>query len=102
MLKKEGLRWEGYIDIFDGGPTVEAYIDDVRAIRNSRLCQVEVSNSAAEESVSRWLAANTHMLSFTASWVGRAPSDDNTIVLSAQEAKRLGVATGDTLRLLET
>lgn len=36
MLKKEGLRWEGYIDIFDGGPTVEAYIDDVRAIRNSR------------------------------------------------------------------
>ncbi|MBR9906001.1 MAG: arginine N-succinyltransferase, partial [Gammaproteobacteria bacterium] len=102
MLKKEGLRWEGYIAIFDGGPTVEAYIDDVRAIRNSRLCQVEVSNSAAEESVSRWLAATTHMLSFTASWVGRAPSDDNTIVLSAQEAQRLGVSTGDTLRLLET
>ncbi len=24
MLKKEGLRWEGFIDIFDGGPTVEA------------------------------------------------------------------------------
>ena len=102
MLKKEGLRWEGYIDIFDGGPTVEAYIDDVRAIRNSRLCQVEVSAAAREESVSRWLAATTQMLKFTASWVGRAPTDDNTIVLSETEAQRLGVSTGDTLRLLET
>ncbi|MDR5897642.1 arginine N-succinyltransferase [Halomonas vilamensis] len=102
MLKKEGLRWEGYIDIFDGGPTVEAYIDDVRAIRNSRLYTVAVSQNAAQESVSRWLAATTNMLTFTASWVGRAPSNDHTIVLSEQEAQRLGVATGDTLRLLET
>ncbi|PCF94429.1 arginine N-succinyltransferase [Vreelandella nigrificans] len=102
MLKKEGLRWEGYIDIFDGGPTVEAYIDDVRAIRNSRLCQVEISPSARDESVSRWLAATTQMLGFTAGWIGRAPSDDNIIVLNQQEAKRLGVTTGDHLRLLET
>ncbi|NYS59650.1 arginine N-succinyltransferase [Vreelandella salicampi] len=102
MLKKEGLRWEGYIDIFDGGPTVEAYIDDVRAIRNSQLYTVEVSQNAAQESVSRWLATTTNMLTFTASWVGRGPSTDHTIVLSEQEAKRLGVATGDTLRLLET
>ncbi|KPQ24703.1 MAG: arginine N-succinyltransferase [Halomonas sp. HL-48] len=102
MLKKEGLRWEGYIDIFDGGPTVEAYIDDVRAIRNSRLCQVEVADNAADESISRWLAATSDMLSFTASWIGRAPTPDNTIVLSQQEAKRLGVTTGDQIRLLET
>ena len=102
MLKKEGLRWEGYIDIFDGGPTVEAYIDDVRAIRNSQLCQVEVSQNAPDESVSRWLAASTEMLNFTASWIGRRPSEENTIVLNPQEADRLGVTTGDHVRLLET
>ncbi|RUR37920.1 arginine N-succinyltransferase [Vreelandella populi] len=101
MLKKEGLRWEGYIDIFDGGPTVEAYIDDVRAVRDSALYHVEVAVSAPEESVSRWLAASTQLSSFTAAWVGRAPNRD-TIVLSSAEAKRLGVASGDTLRLLET
>lgn len=101
MLKKEGLRWEGYIDIFDGGPTVEAYIDDVRAVRNSALFHVEVAASAPEESVSRWLAASTQLSSFTAAWVGRAPTRD-TIVLSSSEAERLGVTKGDTLRLLET
>ncbi|WP_404375448.1 arginine N-succinyltransferase [Vreelandella aquamarina] len=102
MLKKEGLRWEGYIDIFDGGPTVEAYIDDVRAIRNSQLYQVEVSSNAPQESVSRWLAASTQMLSFTASWIGRGPADGSTIVLTPEEAERLGVSTGDAIRLLET
>ncbi|MBZ5486244.1 arginine N-succinyltransferase [Halomonas aquamarina] len=101
MLKKEGLRWEGYIDIFDGGPTVEAYIDDVRAVRNSSLYQVEVATDAPDESVSRWLAATTELASFTAAWVGRAPVGD-TIVLNSAEAKRLGVASGDSLRLLET
>ncbi|UXZ53257.1 arginine N-succinyltransferase [Halomonas sp. 7T] len=102
MLKKEGLRWEGYIDIFDGGPTVEAYIDDVRGIRNSALYQVEISPNAPQESVSRWLAASTQMLSFTASWIGRAPADASTIVLTPEEAERLGVSSGDTVRLLET
>lgn len=102
MLKKEGLRWEGYIDIFDGGPTVEAYIDDVRAIRNSQLCQVEVSQNAPDESVSLWLAATTEMLNFCASWIGRGPTQENTIVLSQQEADRLGVTAGDHIRLLET
>ena len=101
MLKKEGLRWEGYIDIFDGGPTVEAYIDDVRAVRNSQLYQVEVAANAPEESVSRWLAATTSMQSFTAAWISRAPTRD-TIVLSSTEAQRLGVTSGDTVRLLET
>ncbi|HCR97365.1 MULTISPECIES: arginine N-succinyltransferase [Halomonas] len=101
MLKKEGLRWEGYIDIFDGGPTVEAYIDDVRAVRNSQLYHVEVSTKAPDESVSRWLAATTTMQAFTAAWIGRAPTRD-TIVLSHTEAERLGVTTGDAVRLLET
>lgn len=102
MLKKEGLRWEGYIDIFDGGPTVEAYIDDIKAIRNSKLYQVEVSASAPQESTSRWLAGSTAMQRFTACWIGRAPTQDNTVVLSEQEANRLEVSAGDQVRLLET
>ena len=101
MLKKEGLRWEGFIDIFDGGPTVEAYIDDVRAVCHSHLYDVKVSATAGEESVSRWLAATTGMVNFSACWIGRAPQDD-VITLSEDEAQRLGVASGDTLRLLET
>lgn len=40
MLEKEGFRYRNYIDIFDGGPTLECDIDRVRAIRKSRLVEV--------------------------------------------------------------
>lgn len=102
MLKKEGLRWEGYIDIFDGGPTVEAYIDDVRAVRDSTLYQVEIAASLETSERPIWLASTTRMVDFYASWVGRGPGEDGTLALTEEEARRLNVSTGDFLRVLET
>jgi arginine N-succinyltransferase len=103
MLQKEGLRWEGFIDIFDGGPTVEAYLDDVRAVRKSRRCRVEVKPGGdASAGRPRWLAATTGMADFRAAWIARGPDPEDVITLSEQEARRLEVAAGDTLRLLDT
>nr|WP_298250566.1 arginine N-succinyltransferase [uncultured Halomonas sp.] len=103
MLKKEGLRWEGYIDIFDGGPTVEAYIDDVRGVRLSRRCST-VIDPALDESHERprWLAATTQMAHFRAAWVGRGPDADGTLRLTPDEAARLEVTAGASLRILDT
>lgn len=36
MLEAEGFTHEDYIDIFDGGPTVEVETDDIRTIREAR------------------------------------------------------------------
>lgn len=36
LLIEEGFRDEGYIDIFDAGPTLVATIDDLRAVHNLR------------------------------------------------------------------
>lgn len=36
MLENEGFRFENYIDIFDGGPTMTARIDEVRSIQEAR------------------------------------------------------------------
>ncbi|MFG6667054.1 arginine N-succinyltransferase [Halomonas sp. HNIBRBA4712] len=102
MLKKEGLRWEGYIDIFDGGPTVEAYIDDVRAVRTSHVYPVEIARHAAPQSISRWLAATTGINAFRAAWVGRGPDENGTLVLTEEEARRLEVSAGQSVRLLDT
>ncbi|PMR74428.1 arginine N-succinyltransferase [Billgrantia endophytica] len=103
MLKKEGLRWEGFIDIFDGGPTVEAYIDDVRGVRKSRRCRVEIqAGRELPAGRPRWLAANANMAGFRAAWVARGPDEDDTITLSEQEAQRLEVVAGDSLRVLDT
>jgi len=37
VLESEGLNYQGYIDIFDGGATLEAEIDKMRAVKHSRL-----------------------------------------------------------------
>ncbi|SFU69516.1 arginine N-succinyltransferase [Halomonas korlensis] len=103
MLKQQGLRWEGFIDIFDGGPTVEAYIDDVRGVRLSRHCRVEVNPERHPKADRpRWLAATTDMASFRAAWLGQGPDAHDVVTLDATEARRLDVATGDTLRILDT
>ena len=103
MLKKEGLRWEGYIDIFDGGPTVEAYIDDVGAIRHSQRALVEVSGGELDHAERpSWLAATTGMADFRCSFIGRGPDADGVVHLSETEAQRLNVTGGDALRLLQT
>ncbi len=36
LLEAEGLSYQGYVDIFDGGPTLEAEIDHIRAVKQSR------------------------------------------------------------------
>jgi arginine N-succinyltransferase len=36
MLENEGFIWDGYVDIFDGGPTVTAKTDQIRAVRDAR------------------------------------------------------------------
>lgn len=103
MLKKQGLRWEGYIDIFDGGPTVEAYIDDVRGVRHSHCYRAEIQAATLpSEEPPRWLAATTEMAGFRAAWIGRGPDDEGVVMLSEDEAARLDVASGDTLRILDT
>ncbi len=37
MLTQEGFRYQQYIDIFDGGPTVEAPLTEIRSIKRSQL-----------------------------------------------------------------
>lgn len=43
MLEQEGFRYEGYVDIFDAGPTLETYTDQIRAVHeNHRAGQLQI------------------------------------------------------------
>lgn len=106
MLKQEGLRWEGYIDIFDGGPTMEAYIDDVRAIRNTRSVAVALDASEHPDDNDdrirpRWLVASGETpAAFRACW-SRVGPQEGEITLHPEEAAKLGVKAGESVRILE-
>jgi arginine N-succinyltransferase len=40
MLEKEGFTHSGVVDLFDGGPSVEAQLDDIKTIKESKLISV--------------------------------------------------------------
>lgn len=40
MLEKEGFAYEGYVDIFDGGPTVTARTDQLMTLRETRPMEI--------------------------------------------------------------
>lgn len=98
VLEKEGFRYLNYIDIFDGGPTLECDIDRVRAIRKSRL----VTTEAGETSPGDWPlcpVANEQYHQFRALLVHADP-DGDTLTLSARELDMLKCHAGDQVRMV--
>ncbi len=100
MLEQEGFRYEGYVDIFDAGPTVECFRDDVHAIRHSRVLPVtfdgEEPGDEPGEAVP-WLVVNRRFAGFRAA-IAPAPPHPARFPLAPWLAAVLGVAAGDTVR----
>lgn len=93
MLEREGFRFDGYIDIFDGGPTVSAEVDQVRTIAESREYRVaEIADDIDEE---RMLLAAGHLKAFAACYGDVGVHDDGTAMLGSEAAKLLNLSVGD-------
>lgn len=100
MLQAEGFRYQGCIDIFDGGAAVECLFADIRAIKNSCVRRVTIDDQAAARG-SRLLLSNRRLADFRCvsdtAWAG---ADDDTIAVTPLAADALGVSAGDTVRYL--
>jgi arginine N-succinyltransferase len=97
MLQSEGFRYEGYVDIFDAGPTVQAYASEIRAVRESRLLPVVVVQSVAEEGRQWVLVSNRSRTGFRVILI-EAPVTGESLALTAEQARALNVEAGDTVR----
>ncbi|WP_369426573.1 arginine N-succinyltransferase [Glacieibacterium megasporae] len=96
MLETEGFRYENYVDIFDGGPTVTCPTESVRTIAASRAAPV---GELAEGSggLPRALLAAGRLGEFR-SWIGHADWCADGLVLPAGEAELMRVGLGDEVR----
>ena len=97
MLQEEGFRYEGYVDIFDAGPTIEAYLHEIRAVRQSRLWTV--SEQAAVDAVvgEPWLIATTGLNDFRMV-LHTLNAPQGSLPLDEATAQLLGVRCGDVVR----
>ncbi|SEG78791.1 arginine N-succinyltransferase [Marinobacterium lutimaris] len=99
MLRREGFRFENYIDIFDAGPTLAARQGDIRAINKSRRARVIVDDSPPPDGARRHLVANTLTTGFRCLMTPLSP-ERKTLRLSAEQAAALSLQEGDEARLL--
>jgi arginine N-succinyltransferase len=98
LLKSEGFCNRGYIDIFDGGPTVEANINLIKSVRTSRRLQVTIGASIGE--TTEHLICNSKVADYRATLMPLCVTcDSEEVVLTADVADKLMVAEGDMVRV---
>ena len=93
MLEKEGFRYEGYVDIFDGGPTMLARTDNVVSVADAKPLTL---GNAALGGGERALLATGHLTDFRCCY-GARECDGDTIAIDSAGADTLRVAEGDTV-----
>lgn len=92
LLEKEGFKFAGYVDLFDGGPTLRASFENIKSIRNTRVRHISEIRPIENE--------NQHIIG-TASVQYRccmAPLkvlDEHTAVITPETAEVLHLDVGD-------
>jgi arginine N-succinyltransferase len=97
ILLNEGFVHNGYVDIFDAGPILEANLNQVRTIENSRIMKVEsISDDVSSEP---FLLAN-NQLDFRATLSKTVFNPKKkTCIINKETANLLEIHSGDYLRV---
>jgi len=94
MLERQGFRYTGYVDIFDGGPTLVAEKAQIHVVSHHRRDKI-VAISELPEECTKYMVSNGNFAEFRCT-VGRAQaSDAGGVVITPRLARRINVAIGD-------
>ena len=92
MLETEGFANPGYIDIFDGGPTMVGEINSLRTIKNAQ----DVALSAIHESGGeKMLVAAGRLASYRCAYGFINKGEDGSVSLDRISAEILGIGIGE-------
>jgi arginine N-succinyltransferase len=102
LLEQEGFRHRGYVDIFDAGPTVEADIENIATVRDSREARVQISPMLDTTVINNYFIVNTKITDFRACIGQLKLIDEDTVLLNQEIADALLLSQGDTIRYSNT
>ena len=93
MLEREGFRNEGYVDIFDGGPTMSANTDQIRTLREAQ--ELILAGTLDRQTGEKMLLATGRLADFVSGYGHVGPAGDGSATLDPTGARLLGLAPGD-------
>jgi len=97
MLMTEGFSYEGYVDLFDAGPTLQADRSRIRTSRKSVKAKVHKIEKAVK--ADKMMIANTRLADFMMVRSELIENlQDGTAIISSAAADALQVSVGDDIR----
>lgn len=93
MLERQGFKYNGYIDIFDGGPTLVAERDQIHVVAHHQRCKI-VSIAELPEDCAKFMVSNGRFAAFRCT-IGRVSEEGSGVVITPRLARRIGVSVGD-------
>lgn len=99
MLKKQNFSVSSDIDLFDGGPILQADTSEVRTVKNSRLLKVDNSFWKSSSS-SLYLVSNTK-LDYRCCFANLNIQEKDLVQLSEETSTLLSVNPGDAVRIIK-
>ena len=99
MLEKEGFLWRGQIDIFDGAPSVDTFIDQLDTIRSSAVGTI--AGEAAQCGDTQYLVCGGDIVSFATCISGIEIMADGNVKLPAETLSGLKLSVDDSVRYVK-
>lgn len=99
VLMSEGLKYQGYVDIFDAGPTLEANTAELRAVKESRLLKVKLTEQV-ESTETHFLVANDQYQDYAVLLINNKVDESETLHMTAAQAQALNIAEHAQVRVL--
>jgi len=97
LLESEGMRYTGYIDIFDGGVTLEARTEDIRMVRESFKLEVKIEEKVSEGE--SYLVCNSSFEDFRCCMTSNIFFKNNIASIEPETASALNITEGDRIRI---
>nr|WP_180206177.1 arginine N-succinyltransferase [Pseudomonas sp. SbOxS1]NYU06395.1 arginine N-succinyltransferase [Pseudomonas sp. SbOxS1] len=96
ILTAEGFSHQGYIDIFDAGPVIEAPVSGIRTVRDSQHLQLAIGTP--DEQAPVWLIHNRRLENCRVTAAPARLTGGNSLMVDRLTAKRLQLQPGDSVR----
>lgn len=92
LLRRQGFRYQGIVDIFDAGICLDAWVDDLHIVRHSQLLTTQVNDIALTQ---RALVANPNLEHFAVTQASVYVNDDQ-VNIDEESLQNLGLSVGET------
>jgi arginine N-succinyltransferase len=99
MLIKEGFHYENVVDIFDAGPTVHAYVENIKTVNDSHEKKIDYISEDDEKSGTSCLVCNASLENFRVTHANVNYLPTGNISIAKSIADTLLVKWGDKIRI---